>query len=225
MDYQSRITQAQRNLAALQHGLARSRERGIVVLEGWDAAGKGGIVRRLAWALDPRYLRVHPIAAPDTHEAREYWLQRFVRRLPRAGRIAVFDRSWYGRVLVERIEGFASSDEWARAYKEINDFEEQLTEHGAVVLKFWLHLDQDEQLRRFREREVTPWKKHKITDEDWRNRERWADYAIAVNDMVGRTSTARVPWHLVAANDKRAARIEVLETFCDALEARIRASG
>ena len=139
------------------------------------------------------------------------------------GKTVVFDRTWYGRVLVERVEGLAREDEWRRAYKEINDFEEQLHEHGAAVIKYWLHIDPDEQLRRFREREQIPWKKHKITDEDWRNREKWDEYALAVNDMVGRTSTQHAPWHLIAANDKKCARLEVLKIFCDTLEARLAA--
>ncbi|HMB70733.1 MAG TPA: polyphosphate:AMP phosphotransferase [bacterium] len=190
----------------------------VLAFEGWDAAGKGGAIRRLTRAVPAKLYRVTPIAAP-TEEERSYpWLWRFWRHLPRAGRMAIFDRSWYGRVLVERVEGFADEAAWRRAYEEINDFEDQLVENGAPVIKFWLHLDPDEQLRRFRDRERTPYKKYKITDEDYRNRGRWDDYVAAVNEMVARTSTATSPWHLVAANDKRWARVQVLRTVGNALE-------
>lgn len=190
----------------------------VVCAEGWDAAGKGGVIRRITAALDARHYRVIPIAAPTDEERGHHYLWRFWRHLSRAGRTTIFDRSWYGRVLVERVEGFATDDEWKRAYKEINDFETQLCDHGIVLVKFWLHISKDEQLRRFEERDATPWKQFKITAEDWRNRERWDDYEIAVNEMVERTSTGHAPWTLLEANDKRHARIKALETLCDAMK-------
>lgn len=190
----------------------------VLVFEGWDAAGKGGAIRRITQALDARDYRVIPIAAPTDEEKAHHYLWRFWRKLPRAGRMVIFDRTWYGRVLVERVEGFARPDEWRRAYAEINDFEAQLVEHGMLVLKFWLHIDPEEQLRRFQEREKTPYKKYKLTEEDYRNRDKWPDYVVAVNDMVVRTSTPAAPWHLVAANDKRVARIQVLEAVAKGLK-------
>jgi polyphosphate kinase 2 (PPK2 family) len=157
-------------------------------------------------------------AAPTDEERAHHYLWRFWRHLARDGKSTFFDRSWYGRVLVERVEGFARDDEWQRAYAEINRFEEQIAAHGSVVLKFWIHISEEEQLARFKLREVTPHKQHKITDEDWRNREKWKDYEVAVHDMVTHTSTSYAPWTLVAGNDKRYARIQILQTFCDALE-------
>jgi AMP-polyphosphate phosphotransferase len=191
----------------------------ILVFEGWDAAGKGGIIRRITAALDARDFQVIPIAAPTDEESAHHYLWRFWRHLSRAGRVTIFDRSWYGRVLVERVEGFAGEPEWRRAYSEIRDFEEQLVAHGIVLCKFWIHITKDEQLRRFEERRDTPYKRWKLTDEDWRNRERWEDYELAVNDMVERTSTRRAPWTLVEGNDKRFARLKVLSTIDDRLGA------
>ena len=159
--------------------------------------------------------------APTDEEKAHHYLWRFWRHLPRAGRVTIFDRSWYGRVLVERVEGFAREDEWMRAYQEINNFEEQLADHGMVVLKFWLHIGKDEQGRRFKEREKTTYKQYKITAEDYRNRQQWAAYELAVDDMVERTSTEFAPWHLIEANDKYHARIKILKTFCDRLEAAL----
>jgi polyphosphate:AMP phosphotransferase len=199
----------------------RAREAGVasvLVFEGWDAAGKGGCIRRITRPLEARDHRLVPVAAPSEEELAHHYLWRFWRELPRAGRMLIFDRSWYGRVLVERVEGLAREDEWRRAYEEIRDFEEQLTEHGMPVVKFWLHIEREEQLSRFRERERTPYKKYKITDEDYRNREHWDDYTAAANEMIARTSTANAPWHLIAATDKRHARIRVLEETCAALE-------
>ncbi len=193
----------------------------ILVFEGWDAAGKGGAIRRVKRALDPRVSRVVSIAAPTENELGYPYLWRFWQRLPRAGSTLIFDRSWYGRVLVERVEGFATHSAWSRAYGEIEDFESQLIEHGYIVRKFWLHIDPDEQLERFKAREKTAYKKYKITDEDYRNRDRWDDYVVAVDDMVRHTSTEGAPWHLVGANDKRWARIEVLKTVCEAIEERL----
>ncbi len=191
----------------------------VVVFEGWDAAGKGGAIRRVTGALDARDYQVIPIAAPTDEERAHHYLWRFWRHLPRRGRVIIFDRSWYGRVLVERVEGFTPPPGWMRAYAEITDFEEQLHEHGMLVVKYWLHITEEEQLRRFKERQGTPYKHYKITDEDWRNRAQWAHYEQAVHDMVERTSTHRAPWILVEANDKRYARIKVLKTLCDRLSA------
>jgi polyphosphate:AMP phosphotransferase len=218
-------TDYRRQLAELQQRLGRMtddrrfRKVGVVaVFEGNDAAGKGGSIRRVTMSIDPRRVRVHSIAAPTDEEKAQPYLWRFWRRLPGRGHVAVFDRSWYGRVLVERIEGFCADRDWLRAYGEINDFEADLTAHGLVIVKFWLAISKDEQLRRFKERENTPFKRYKITDEDWRNREKWDAYALAVNDMVDRTSTEHAPWTLVEAEDKRYARVKVLSTVCDRLE-------
>ncbi len=163
-----------------------------------------------------------PIGAPSDEEKAHHYLWRFWRHLPQSGRVTIFDRSWYGRVLVERVEGFATREEWMRAYAEINEFEEQLSEHGVVLLKFWMHIDPDEQLRRFKERERKSFKQYKITDEDFRNRDQWLEYELVANEMVERTSTEYAPWTLIAGNDKRYARIEVLKTVCDALQEKLR---
>jgi polyphosphate kinase 2 (PPK2 family) len=201
---------------AFEQGLAS-----MFVFEGWDAAGKGGTIRRLVKALDPRDYRMISIAAPTDEELARHYLWRFWRHVPGRGRCRIFDRSWYGRVLVERIEGFATEAEWRRAYREINEFEEQLVRHGILLLKFWLHIDADEQLARFRAREGTPYKQHKMSPEDWRNREKWEAYEHAVNKMVQRTSTEYAPWHLIPANDKRYARVKVLKTVTKAFAARL----
>lgn len=216
-EYRERRDAAQRELFALVNRAEHAGLRTVLAFEGWDAAGKGGAIRRLTQAVDARDYRVFPIAAPSEEEHRYPYLWRFWRRLPPAGRLTIFDRSWYGRVLVERVEGYASEPDWRRAYGEINDFEAQLVGAHSVVLKFWLHIDPEEQLRRFEARKGTPHKRHKITDEDYRNREKWDAYAAAVHEMVARTDTPEAPWHLVAANDKRWARVEVLETVCRAL--------
>ncbi len=205
----------------LNHAFARLRRQGgsaIAVFEGWDAAGKGGAIRRVTEALDARDYRVIPIAAPTDEERAQHYLWRFWRRLPGRGAMTIYDRSWYGRVLVERVEGFARDDEWQRAYQEINDFEEQLVDNGVVMTKLWLHIDPAEQLRRFEQREKTAFKRYKITAEDYRNREKWPAYTLAVHDMVARTSTEIAPWNLVAAEDKRAARLEVLGLLCERIE-------
>ncbi|HEX5657364.1 MAG TPA: polyphosphate:AMP phosphotransferase [Polyangiales bacterium] len=193
----------------------------VAVFEGNDAAGKGGAIRRVTQALDARQYEIVPIAAPTDEERAHPYLWRFWRRLPRRGELTVFDRSWYGRVLVERVEEFTARQDWLRAYGEINDFEEQLSSHGVITVKFWLAVSQDEQLARFKERESTPWKNFKITDEDWRNREKWGAYAAAVNDMVERTSSDVAPWTLVEAEDKRYARVKVLRTLVEAVERRL----
>lgn len=193
----------------------------VLVFEGWDAAGKGGAIRRLASALDPRDYSVIPVAKPTPEEKHAHYLWRFWRDVPRNGRLTIFDRSWYGRVLVERIEGFCRKDEWRRAYGEINDFERQLTEHGTIVLKYWLHVSHTEQLRRFRERETTPHKRHKLNEEDWRNRRQRAAYEIAVGDMLALTDREHAPWHLVPADNKRFARLEVLRSASRQIEASL----
>lgn len=193
----------------------------VAVFEGWDAAGKGGAIRRITQALDARQYQITPIAAPTDEERAQPYLWRFWRHLPAYGRFAIFDRSWYGRVLVERVEGFCSEYDWMRAYGEINDFEDQLAESGIIVAKFWLHISQEEQLRRFKEREQTRFKRFKITPDDWRNREKWAQYEAAVCDMVDRTSTGTAPWTLVEANDKYFSRIKILKELCRRIEAAI----
>jgi polyphosphate:AMP phosphotransferase len=193
----------------------------VVIFEGNDAAGKGGAIRRVTSALDARQYATVPVAAPTEEERAQPYLWRFWRHLPRRGRLTIFDRSWYGRVLVERVEGFCSVLDWMRAYSEINDFEEQLIKNRTVVVKFWMAISQDEQLRRFEERQQTGYKRFKITEEDWRNRDKWGRYEQAVCDMVDRTSTEIAPWTLVEANDKLFARIKVLRTLCDQLEAAL----
>ncbi|HIJ38884.1 MAG TPA: polyphosphate kinase [Rhodospirillaceae bacterium] len=220
-EYGLALKKARAELALLAH---QARERGVstlLVFEGSDAAGKGGAIRRLTAGLDARTYQVIPFAAPTDEERAQHYLWRFWRHVPRAGRLRVFDRSWYGRVLVERIEGFALSEEWLRAYAEINEFEEQLVQHGTVLVKFWIHITKDEQYRRFKERESIAYKAWKLTDEDWRNRAKWDEYNIAVNDMVERTSTREAPWVLVEGNDKSFARIKILQTVCEHLRRRL----
>ena len=189
-----------------------------VVFEGWDASGKGGAIKRLVDPLDPRHVRVSQFAAPTHDEKRHHFLWRFWPRLPGWGGMAVFDRSWYGRVLVERVENFATKDQWKRAYREIVDFERDLVAAGTVVIKLWLHISPEEQLRRFRDRERTPGKRYKITADDWRNRRKWAAYETAVADMLRLTSTPASPWTVVGCDDKRWARVHVLETVCRRLK-------
>ncbi|MDR3435136.1 polyphosphate kinase [Telmatospirillum sp.] len=219
--YAQQFKQARADLAVLCRQAKERKISTLLVFEGVDAAGKGGSIRRLTAALDARDYQVIPFAAPTDEERAQHYLWRFWRHLPRAGRVTVFDRSWYGRVLVERIEGFAVADEWMRAYAEINDFEEQLVQHGAVLVKFWIHITKDEQYRRFKERETIAYKKWKLTDEDWRNRANWDAYVLAVNDMVERTSTRQAPWVLVEGNDKNYARLKILRTVCERLRLRL----
>jgi len=198
----------------------RFKNRSLVcAFEGADAAGKGGTIRRIGAALDARQYRVVPVAAPTEEERAQPYMWRFWRHLPRKGQVVIFDRTWYGRVLVERVEGFCSENDWTRAYSEINDFEHELTDAGVIVAKFWLQISQEEQLRRFQEREKIEFKRFKITQEDWRNREKWVAYQQAICDMVERTSTGAAPWTLVEANDKNHARVKVLRTLCERLEA------
>jgi polyphosphate kinase 2 (PPK2 family) len=201
-DYERRLASLQGVLQLIQQAYLGSSERALIVLEGWDTAGKGGIVRRLGWALDPRSFKVHSTAAPDEHERAEHYLQRFWRHLPQKGQIVVFDRSWYGRVLVERVEGFATKAEWRRAYREINEFERLLIDSGVRLVKLFLHITSDEQARRFRGRLINPVKRWKLSYEDFRNRARRADYIVAIEDMLEETTTRHAPWHLIPANDK-----------------------
>lgn len=216
-DYDKRLEQRQSELRQLSWKAKHKGRNTVMVFEGWDAAGKGGAIRRVTAGMDPRLYRVISVGAPTDEERAHHYLWRFWRHIPRAGHMTIYDRSWYGRVLVERVEGFARHDEWDRAYQEINDFEEQLIDHGVILLKFWLHISQEEQLARFEAREQDERKQHKITDEDWRNRKRWDDYRAAVHDMVGHCSTGYAPWTLIGANDKKTARIEVLDTLCERL--------
>jgi polyphosphate kinase 2 (PPK2 family) len=217
-EYKERLEELQRRFARRILG-KKFRDRSLVLaFEGSDAAGKGGAIRRVTGALDARLYQIVPVAAPTEEERAQPYLWRFWRHIPGHGGIRIFDRSWYGRVLVERVEGFCSEADWMRAYDEINELEEQLVTNGAVVRKFWLQISKDEQLERFKGREQTGFKRFKITPEDWRNRERWEDYKRAVSDMVDRTSTSLAPWTLVEANDKYFARIKVLATICDALD-------
>ncbi|QGM96665.1 polyphosphate:AMP phosphotransferase [Methylocystis parvus] len=213
-------------LRALQRRLTEAttakgfRDSGLVlVFEGNDAAGKGGTIRRVREALDPRRFRVHGVAAPTDEERARPYLWRFWRNVPRRGDVAIFDRSWYGRVLVERVEGFAAPEDWMRAYQEINDFERQLGETGYLVVKFWLAISQEEQLRRFQDREEKPFKRYKLTPDDWRNREKWSLYEAAMTEMIDRTSSRLAPWTMVEANDKKYARLKVLRTIVERLEA------
>ena len=221
-DYKTSLKKYQGKLNLLHRQAAEKGVSTLMVFEGSDAAGKGGAVRRCTRALDARRYEVIPFAAPTDEERAHHYLWRFWRHLGRAGRVTIFDRSWYGRVLVERVEGFASQDEWMRAYAEINDFEAQLVEHGIVLLKYWLQITPEEQLTRFKSREETPYKRWKLTDEDWRNREKWPLYESAVNDMVERTSTRVAPWTLVEGNDKLFARLKVIKTLVERLEKAVK---
>jgi len=217
-DYKRLLQEQQARLNLLHRRALKKTTSTLVLFEGPDAAGKGGAIRRITAALDARHYQVIPIAAPTDEERAQHYLWRFWRHLSRAGRITLFDRSWYGRVLVERIEGFATEQEWRRAYAEINEFEEQLTRHGIVLQKYWVHITKEEQFKRFKEREVTPHKQWKLTEEDWRNREKWDAYEMAVNDLVEHTSTNAAPWNMVEGNDKAYARIKVITTLSDRLE-------
>lgn len=220
-DYKKRLSVLQKELTRLQNEMYLKRIPVVVALEGWDAAGKGGAIKRLTEPLDPRGYEVVPTAAPNDIEKAHHYLWRFWRAMPKDGHMTIFDRTWYGRVMVERIEGFCSQAEWRRAYREINQMEQNLTDHGVIVLKFWLQIDKDEQERRFNERMEDPEKQWKITDEDWRNREKWDAYVKAVDEMILRTSTTYAPWTIVEADSKYYARIKILETVVRALKNRI----
>lgn len=220
-EYKKKKKDLQKRLLTLQNKMYLKRVPVILAFEGWDAGGKGGAIKRLTQAMDPRGYEVVPVAAPNDIEKAHHYLWRFWEKIPKAGHMTIFDRTWYGRVLVERIEGFAAEDEWSRAYNEINNMEEQFANAGCIVLKFWIHIDKDEQERRFHERENTPEKQWKITEEDWRNRAKWDEYEKAVDEAIVRTSTADAPWIVVEGNSKYYARIKVLETVVEALEERL----
>jgi polyphosphate:AMP phosphotransferase len=217
-DYRKSLKKWQAELSRLSWDAYKKKRPCVLAFEGWDAAGKGSAIRRVSEAIDPRLFRIVSIAAPTDEERARHYLWRFWRHLPMAGRMTLFDRSWYGRVLVERVEAFATETEWSRAYLEINEFEEQLFDGGVILAKFWIHISKEEQMRRFKERQAVAYKQHKITDEDWRNRKKWDAYKTAVNDMVAHTSTEFAPWTLVAGNDKKFARIQILKTLCRTLE-------
>jgi len=216
-DYERRLAGMQETLQFVQQAYLGTPLRAAIVLEGWDTAGKGGVVRRLGWALDPRSFKVHAIAAPNGREKSLHYLQRFWERLPHHGQIVVFDRSWYGRVLVERVEAYATPTEWHRAYDEINDFERMLLEDGTRLVKLFMHITPEEQIRRFRARLTDPLKRWKLSYEDFRNRAHWKDYEAAIEEMVEKTSTKRAPWHLVPANNKPFGRLAALRIIADRL--------
>ena len=221
-EYKEKLDKFQKKLEKLHGELYRRRIPVVLGFEGWDAGGKGGAIKRLTQKMDPRGYVVNPTASPNDIEKAHHYLWRFWRAMPKDGHVAIFDRTWYGRVMVERIEGFCTTEEWKRAYKEINDMEKDLYDAGAIVIKFWMHIDKDEQERRFRERQENPEKQWKITDEDWRNREKWDQYEDAVNEMLMRTSTDYAPWVVVEGNSKYYARVKVLKTVVDAIEQRLR---
>ncbi len=217
-EYRKELKELQEKLSRLHNKLYRQKIPVIIAYEGWDAAGKGGNIKRITGALDPRGFEVHPIASPEPHEKARHYLWRFWNRLPKTGHIAIFDRTWYGRVMVERLEGFCNENEWQRAYNEINEFEKELSDWGAVIIKFWVQIDKDTQLARFTDRQNTPEKQWKITDEDWRNREKWDLYEVAVDEMLQKTNTTYAPWHVLESNDKKYARIKALKIVIHAIE-------
>ena len=217
-EYKTELKKLQSELGELHNRLYRKRIPVIITYEGWDAAGKGGNIKRITEALDPRGYEVHPIASPEPHEKARHYLWRFWTRLPKSGHIAIFDRTWYGRVMVERLEGFCSENDWRRAYNEINEFEKELKEWGAVIIKFWVQIDKDTQLERFEERQNTPEKQWKITEEDWRNREKWDDYEVAVDEMLQKTNTSFAPWHVLESVDKKYARIKALKIVIEEIQ-------
>ncbi len=221
-EYDEKLDKLQSKLKDLHYELYRRKIPVIIAYEGWDAAGKGGNIKRITAALDPRGYEVHPIASPEPHEKARHFLWRFWTRLPKDGHIAIFDRTWYGRVMVERLEGFCSENDWKRAYNEINEFEKELVDWGAVVIKFWVQIDKDTQLARFTERQNTPEKQWKITDEDWRNREKWDLYESAIDEMIKKTSTTFAPWHVLESNDKKYARIKALEIVIESIERKLK---
>lgn len=221
-DYSQQLRAAQVELRRLQVQIYQHKIPVVALFEGWDAAGKGGVIKRLTDTLDPRSYQVNAFSAPSKEEARYHYLWRFWRKLPAGGEIGIFDRSWYGRVMVERIEGFANELEWRRAYREINEFEAQLTTAHSVVVKFFLHISPDEQLQRFQEREKNTFKQYKLTNEDWRNRDKWPLYDVAINQMIARTSTPAAPWTVVPANDKYHARVQVIQTIIEAVKAELK---
>jgi polyphosphate kinase 2 (PPK2 family) len=208
-------------MAQLGYQVYRQQRPVVILFEGWDAAGKGGAIKRVTEKLDPRGYSVYSIAAPQGEDKTHHYLYRFWRRIPEAGQIAIFDRSWYGRVMVERIEGFCTEADWKRAYREINQFERQMVDFGTILLKFWMNITREEQLRRFEDRANDKLSAWKLTDEDWRNREKWERYEVAVNEMLHKTSTLEAPWTVVEGNDKRYARVKVLRTIVDKLSGEL----
>jgi AMP-polyphosphate phosphotransferase len=216
--YRKQLADAQAELHDLHFQIHKEQVPVLCVFEGWDAAGKGGAIKRLAECLDPRGFAVETFAAPKGEERTHHYLWRFWTRIPRAGHLTIFDRSHYGRVLVERVEGFCGNDEWTRAFREINEFEAHQTGFGMVICKFWLHITQQEQLRRFKSRERDPFRSYKLTEEDWRNRAKWPQYAQAVEEMLERTSTSTAPWTVVEANDKSYARVKIVRTVARAIK-------
>ncbi|MEZ3453500.1 MAG: polyphosphate:AMP phosphotransferase [Oscillospiraceae bacterium] len=223
--YYDELKKNQKELARLHGKIYKKKIPVILLFEGWDAAGKGGAIKRVSYALDPRGYEAVPIAAPDKRELNHHYLWRFWNNLPKSGHITIFDRSWYGRVMVERLEGFTSPERCAMAYREINEFESELVQEGAIILKFWMQIDKDEQLRRFTDRQNTPEKQWKITDEDWRNREKWDEYETAVDEMLMKTSTKNAPWNIIEANNKLYARIKVMDIIIDSISEYIKNSG
>ena len=221
-EYKQQLKHYQERLADLHNQIYRWKIPVVLAYEGWDAAGKGGNIKRIAGALDPRGYEVVPIASPKPYELARHYLWRFWEKVPKAGHIVIFDRTWYGRVMVERLEGFCTERDWQRAYTEINEFERQLTDWGAVLLKFWIQIDKDTQLQRFEERRDNPEKRWKLSDEDWRNREKWDEYEQAIDQMLQRTNTSYAPWHIVESNCKYYARIKTLRLLTEALEEAVR---
>ena len=217
-EYKPALKQAQLRLLQLQRALSESKHSLIIIFEGPDAAGKGGAIKRIVERLDPRILRVHSVVKPTQEEYQHHYLWRFWNKLPTQGQSVIFDRSWYGRVLVERVEGFATEKEWKRAYAEICDTERMLCDDGAIILKFYLHISKDEQLARFKRREDDPYKRWKISEEDWRNRRKWDEHNAAAEEMFARTSTECAPWHVIAGNYKWHARVKVVKAVVEALE-------
>jgi len=220
-DYKQQLKQLQYHLLSLQLTLRKHGIALVCVFEGMDAAGKGGAIKRLTERMDPRGYVVHPISAPKPHEKRYHYLHRFWRKLPMHGQIAIFDRSWYGRVLVERVEKFATKAEWSRAYQEINSFEQQLTDESYIVMKFWIQISNEEQLKRFVERKNDPFKQWKLTEEDWRNRDNWQDYVNAAEEMLEKTDSEHAPWFVLAGDDKKYARLQVIRHAIDTIEAEL----
>lgn len=223
--YNQKLEVLQYEMLNAQQFLLKNKIGLILVFEGMDAAGKGGAIKRITEKIDPRGYIVHPISAPQPHELRYNYMHRFWRKLPQHGQIGIFDRSWYGRVLVERVEGFATKNEWSRAYNEINNFEKMLTDGNYIIVKYWLHVSKEEQLQRFLDRENDPYKAWKLTDEDWRNRDKWSKYEVAAEDMFDETDKTTAPWVLVPGNNKRYARIHVLEETLRLIEENLEKRG
>ena len=217
-DYKRKLKEAQLELLGWQRKLQESKNTLIIVVEGPDAAGKGGAIKRVVEKMDPRLLRVHAIVKPTAEEYRQHYLQRFWTKLPPYGNLVIFDRSWYGRVLVERVEKFCTEEEWKRAYREINEFERQLVDDGAILLKLFLFITKEEQLKRFKARESDPYKHWKISDEDWRNRRHWKENVVAAEEMLRLTSTDLAPWYVIGANFKWHTRVKMVRTVVDALD-------